>query len=701
MASSAALTTTHLPTLRALLDEWSAKQPPANPFASPTQDMANRLSDEKAGELHGKDIIVAFRTRPPLPNEAEEKFHASESKESAPVEGQGTEGGEEKGEVVAEAVTKVEFCSGVTATSAEPGTFVAHVPGFKWSGPTLTHKSYEADLAFGSTTDNDEVYQRTVIANDMVPLALSSGIACILAYGQTGSGKTYTMEALEHCIARDIFVAARHVGARLLHTEEQAKAASEHADPSEELKPEGVFEFSVTFLELLGKRAVDLLEPAEGLPVDAQGNATRKEVPIHEDKNGDVRPRLISRVVDSAEQLDELITTALAHRRTSVTLRNATSSRSHAVLTIRVVNKLMPFAEPGQLLLVDLAGSERYEDSKAHDKQRMLESRENNNSLMSLKECVRAKAKMATEEGFVHIPWRSNKLTMLLKPIFDIESRQPSKTLIIAHVSPHIQDTVHSVNTLSYAAPFKTSPPRPRGPAPYDAADPRTWDHAQTAAWLTQAFTKRQRARVANAHKLRAERAAKDGTKVAPPPDTGAPLALVVDVGRLCPPGMTARHFGQLYTTEFVQRTLACAHLSGSGSNREFTPSVVKNMAAEVGGALTYLILTAKTRKRRAIMQSRKVMDLDAYGTTPYTTVPGTSVRMPEAGSPEHSLFSRWTNEQFLAAAQRRGPHWFEELNAAVIKAREEKRSTDRAELDTLFRMMEEEYPASGDAPAA
>ena len=62
-----------------------------------------------------------------------------------------------------------------------------------------------------------------------------------------------------------------------------------------------------------------------------------------------------------------------------------------------------------------LAGSERYEDSKAHDKQRMLESKENNNSLMSLKECVRAKAKMATEDGFVHIPWRSNKLTMLLK----------------------------------------------------------------------------------------------------------------------------------------------------------------------------------------------------------------------------------------------------------------------------------------------
>ena len=45
-----------------------------------------------------------------------------------------------------------------------------------------------------------------------------------------------------------------------------------------------MFEFNVTFLELLGKRAVDLLEPPEGLPVDAQGNPVRKEVPIHEDK---------------------------------------------------------------------------------------------------------------------------------------------------------------------------------------------------------------------------------------------------------------------------------------------------------------------------------------------------------------------------------------------------------------------------------
>lgn len=196
-----------------------------------------------------------------------------------------------------------------------------------------------------------------------------------------------------------------------------------------------------------------------------------------------------------------------------------------------------------------------------------------------------------------------------MQPIFDIESRQPSKTLIIAHVSPHIQDTVHSVNTLSYASPFKTSPPKPRGPAPYDAADPRTWNHEQTVTWLTQEFTKRQRARIAVSHKAKAEKAAAAGKKIAPL-DKDAPVMLVVDITKLCPDGMTAKHYGQTYTTEFVQRTLECARV-----DRDFRANVVKNMAAEVVGALYYLILSAKTRKRRAVMQSRKAVNLEAaYG---------------------------------------------------------------------------------------
>ena len=195
--------------------------------------------------------------------------------------------------------------------------------------------------------------------------------------------------------------------------------------------------------------------------------------------------------------------------------------------------------------------------------------------------------------------------------IFDPEYRQPSKTLIIAHVSPHIQDSTHSVNTLSYAAPFRTAPPKPRGPAPYNKDDPRTWDHAHTAAWLTEEFTKRAKARRVHAHKAREADAARKGRKVRPL-DEDAPMVLAVDVEQLCPEGMTARHYGAMYTTEFVQRCLAAGNVGG-----DVTADVVRNTAAEVIGTLVYLILTAKSKSRTEIMKSRKKLTLEAYGECP------------------------------------------------------------------------------------
>ncbi|KAK0213292.1 P-loop containing nucleoside triphosphate hydrolase protein [Desarmillaria ectypa] len=524
MATSASLTltTTQQPYFRDILEEWAVKQPPATGFSMPFEDIAN-------APRASKDVVVAFRTRPPLPGEATGKLKPT------PADGEDD--------------VSVEAYIGITVKSAEPGIFVAHVSGMKWSVFTLTHKKYIADLAFGPDTTNEE----------LLHLVLSGGVGCILAYGQTSSGKTYTMEGIESRIAGDLFDVAR---------------------------------VNVTFLELLGKHATDLVEPRD--EIDVSGNIVRNDVTIHEDKTGNVRPKLISTIVRTPKELQDLITSSLSHRRTSATLRNAASSRSHAVLTIHIKNKSLPYTEDGRLILVDLAGSERYEDSKAHDRQRMKESRENNESLMNLKESVRAKAKMAAEDGFVHIPWRSNKLTMLLKPIFDVESRQPSKVVIIAHVSPHIQDSIHSTNTLSYVTPFRTVPAKPRGPL---------------AMISKTRFAKRAPAEQSHAGK--ADFAANTLVSLDDSPEG---LDLGLDIDKVCPEGYTARNLGALYTTEFVKRRLV-ARTEGTGDMELF-----KNRAAEVIGQLFYLIMSAKTRTRTQIMKSRKVK-MQAYGEAPKRTV--------------------------------------------------------------------------------
>lgn len=127
MASSAALTTTHLPRIRDLLKEWERKQPPTKGFATPT-DTKDRDNGQRTS---AKDVIVAFRTRPPLENEAADKFKGSLVKDHQPT-GSMTEEIEGSNEI------NVDFCPGISIPSVEPGIFIAHVPGMKVSDPSYS-----------------------------------------------------------------------------------------------------------------------------------------------------------------------------------------------------------------------------------------------------------------------------------------------------------------------------------------------------------------------------------------------------------------------------------------------------------------------------------------------------------------------------------------------------------------------------------
>ncbi|RUS27781.1 P-loop containing nucleoside triphosphate hydrolase protein, partial [Jimgerdemannia flammicorona] len=233
------------------------------------------------------------------------------------------------------------------------------------------------------------------------------------------------------------------------------------------------FKFYLSFFELLGSNASDLLNE-------------RAVVHILEDRFGNVQYQGIhEEPITSADKFLHLIRRAASLRRTEPTFKNETSSRSHAICHLRSVNLRLPQAEDGHLFIIDLAGSENNADSLHHDKARLAETREINKSLMTLKDCIRNRA-LATiqHKRHVHIPYRTSKLTTILKDAFELESARQCRAIVIAHVSPNIMDSAHSANTLRYAGPIKVA--TPTEPLPVDPDNPVTWSHEQIHNWIRQ-----------------------------------------------------------------------------------------------------------------------------------------------------------------------------------------------------------------------
>ena len=118
----------------------------------------------------------------------------------------------------------------------------------------------------------------------------------------------------------------------------------------------------------------------------------------------------------------------------------------------------------GLLTLVDLAGSENAHDSATHDRALIKETKAINTALMALKDCIRARSDAAASAAIggaatTHVPYRSSKLTLVLRDAFDINAPRPAKSLVIACVSPVPLDVKHTCNTLKYAELLHVSPP--------------------------------------------------------------------------------------------------------------------------------------------------------------------------------------------------------------------------------------------------
>lgn len=194
--------------------------------------------------------------------------------------------------------------------------------------------------------------------------------------------------------------------------------------------------------------------------------------------------------VTDKESLFNYIDAAAALRRTTPTLRNDNSSRSHAICRMRFENPTLSSAQDGLLYLIDLAGSEAARDKVAHDVTRMKEAREINSSLSVLKDCIRGRA-VADAEAFAgksskkpaYIPFRQSTLTKTLKHVFDPASSRSCKTVVVACVNPCLADIGATKNTLRYAEMLRVAVPRVK-PAEYSPSMPATWNNEQLRDWI-------------------------------------------------------------------------------------------------------------------------------------------------------------------------------------------------------------------------
>ncbi|XP_052222139.1 kinesin-like protein KIF28P isoform X2 [Dreissena polymorpha] len=250
--------------------------------------------------------------------------------------------------------------------------------------------------------------------------------AALFAYGQTGSGKSYSMIGY-----------GANKGIVPITCEELFKAIDTSSDNKKQLR---VF-FSM--LEIYNEQVRDLIVKEK----PPHGGLKIRQNP----KSGFYVEGLKQVPVRSYKEIEKLMESGTINRTTAATNMNATSSRSHMVITIRFEQVLVNDAgqsntRSSDINLVDLAGSERA-DSTGATGDRLKEGSAINQSLSTLGNVISALADQAMGKTKVLVPYRDSVLTKLLQSALGGNSR----TIMIAALSPADINYDETLSTLRYA----------------------------------------------------------------------------------------------------------------------------------------------------------------------------------------------------------------------------------------------------------
>ncbi|KAK4689080.1 hypothetical protein P7C73_g1042, partial [Tremellales sp. Uapishka_1] len=191
---------------------------------------------------------------------------------------------------------------------------------------TKRHPTFVYDHVLPESSSQRDLYD--VTARDGVDRFMKGYNVTVLAYGQTSSGKSYSMgttgdDADYSTTEVDANPRTGLIPLTVQAIFEKAEAARRASGPG------ATWECKLSFLELYNEEMIDLLSGQTGI-----------QVQIREGKDGRIIWSGLQEVkVKSTSDVMQLLKEGSARRRTGETGMNATSSRSHAVFSLTLVQK--------------------------------------------------------------------------------------------------------------------------------------------------------------------------------------------------------------------------------------------------------------------------------------------------------------------------------------------------------------------------
>ncbi|OJJ49157.1 hypothetical protein ASPZODRAFT_129560 [Penicilliopsis zonata CBS 506.65] len=276
--------------------------------------------------------------------------------------------------------------------------------------------SFQFNAVYDATIAQQELFDAEVAPT--IKHLFNGFDVTLFAYGVTGTGKTHTMRGGKS-------LAERGVIPRLLsgiyRRSRKIEKDSEGAT---------TVEVSLSYYEIYNDKVFDLFEPPE--------KRTLAGLPLRDNGGKTVVVGLTERPCTSLKEFESLYDQANTNRSTSATKLNAHSSRSHAILCVKVTITTEEKIRVSTASAIDLAGSEDNRRTD-NDKERMVESASINKSLFVLAQCVEAISKKQQR-----IPYRESKMTRILSL-----GQNNGLTLMILNLAPirsyHL-DTLSSLN---------------------------------------------------------------------------------------------------------------------------------------------------------------------------------------------------------------------------------------------------------------